>query len=271
MSIRSIVLVMWMSATVVAGPTALPTVEVVAAPPIAAAPDSGLDPDVIARLDAADREIASKLGEALDHVLVIYESDDPFSQAQRDAARPRSIELLGRIGERARTAGDLELAARAFDARWTLSGQHDPQLAQVLTAWGERDAAAAPARALYLARRARSADPDQPRAVALDDSLSHNHRVWPGRLMILAGVVALAAGIYAWTRVGAIEDDLKANSRPGDQVQSMLDDRDRYDLIGTGLLAAAPVLSIGGIVLTFSGQPSYSPMSPGALPTLAAP
>ena len=267
MSIRSFVLVMWMSATAAAGPT----VEVVAAPPIDAAPQSGLDPDVAARLDAADREVASNLGQALDRVLVVYESDDPFSRAQRDAARPRSLELLGRIGESARASGDLELAARAFDARWTLSGQHDPQLAQVLTTWGERDAAAAPARALYLARRARSADPDQPRAVALDDELSHNHRVWPGRLMILAGIVALAAGIYAFTRVGAIEDDLAAHSRPGDQVQAMLDDRDRYDLVGTGLLAAAPVLSIGGIVVTFSGQPSYSPMSPGALPALAAP
>jgi len=201
MSIRSLFLVLWMSATAAAGPT----VGVVAAPPIAAAPDSGLDPDVLARLDTADREVASNLGGALDHVLVVYESDDPFSQAQRDAARPRSIELLGRIGERARAAGDLELAARAFDARWTLSGQHDPQLAQVLTVWGERDAAAAPARALYLARRARSADPDQPRAVALDDRLSHNHRVWPGRLMILAGVVALAASVVPTLRITRIQ------------------------------------------------------------------
>jgi len=106
MSIRSFVLVLWMSATAAASPTPSPTpsptVGVVAAPPIATAPDSGLDPDVIARLDVADREVAANLGAALDHVLVVYESDDPFSQAQRDAARPRSIVLLGRIGERAR-------------------------------------------------------------------------------------------------------------------------------------------------------------------------
>ncbi len=246
------------------------TVAVPAGPPIAAAPEGGLDRDVIARLDAAER--ATDPGQALDRVLVLYESDDPFSRAQRTAARPRAIAILTKIGEHARAAGDVVTAARALDARWAIDGEHrDPQLAQVLTAWAERDAAAQPARALYLARRARTADPQAVGAARLDDDLSRNHRVWTGRLAIVAGVAALAAGIYARSQVTSIEDDLKSHPRPGSDVDGMLRERDIYDAVGTGLLVAAPVMSIGGILITVSGNPKYTPTSPDELPALVKP
>lgn len=249
------------------------TVEVTAAPPIETAPSDGLDPDVLARLDAAEHAIdtssPAQLDQLLDRVLVIYESEDPFSRAQRDAARPHTVAILTKIGERARASGAVVIAARAFDARWTLGGgSHDPQLAEMLTAWAERDAANAPATALYLARRARRADPTHGRARDLDDDLSRNHRVWPGRLLIVAGFAALAVGIYARSRVGAIEQDLAMHARPGDEVDRELAKRDRYDVIGTGLLVAAPTLAFGGIVFTMSGQPSYTPTSPTELPAL---
>lgn len=258
----------------VAAPPAT-TVEVVAAPPIETAPPSGLDPDVAARLDDAERAIATasadQLAALLDRVLVVYESEDPFSRAQRDAARPRTLAILGRIGERARDVGQLELAARALDARWTLGGSpHDPELADVLARWAERDAARTPAQALFLARRARRADPGQSRAADVDDDLSRNHRAWSGKLMVVAGIAALAAGIYMRTRVGAIEDDLAMHARPGDEVERELARRDRYDAIGTGLLVAAPAISIGGMLFTFSGRPTYSPTSPAELPVLEA-
>src|SRR5205085_8651190 len=147
-------------------------------------------------------------------------------------------------------------------------GRRDLQLAQVLTAWGERDAAAAPARALYLARRARSADPQSSSAARLDDDLSRNHRAWPGKLAVVAGIAALAAGIWARSQVSAIEDDLRMHARPGAEVDSMLAARDRYDAIGTGLLVAAPVLSIGGVALVISGRPTFTPTSPAELPAL---
>ena len=265
---RTLLVLVCLAASVSAAPPAT-TVDVVAAPPIATAPEGGLDPDVSARLDAVDHAIASEpLDPLVDRVLVLYESDDAFSRAQRDAARPRSLELLGRIGERARAAGDLVTAARAYDARWTLAGGRDPQLAQVLTAWAERDAKAAPGRALYLARRARSANPDDAHAADLDDDLSRNHRVWAGRLTIVAGFVALAAGIYAHSRVSAIENDLAMHARPGDEVERALADRDRFAVVGTGLLIAAPVISFGGALLMWSGKPSYTPKSPAELPAL---
>ena len=247
-------------------------VSVVAAPGIAAAPASGLDPDVANRLVEADRDAASvapaALGAVIDRALVTFESDDPFSVAQRPAAKARTLAVLTKIGERARSAGEVVIAARAFDARWTIDGGHDVELAQTLTTWAERDADAQPGRALYLARRARSADPASDHAADLDDSLSTNHRALTGKLAIVAGFVALAAGIYMYTRVNAIEDDLAAHPRSGAAVDAALADRDRYDMIGTGLLIAAPVVSIGGFVWMLSGNPSYSPVSPGELPAL---
>jgi hypothetical protein len=251
-------------------------VSVVAAPGIAAAPASGLDPDVAKRLADADRDAASvapaALGPVIDRALVTFESTDPFSVAQRPAAKERTVAVLTKIGERARAAGEVVLAARAFDARWTIGGGghdvHDVRLAETLTTWAERDADSQPGRALYLARRARSADPGSRHAADLDDSLSRNHRALTGKFAMVAGFVALAAGIYMYTRVSAIEDDLKAHPRSGPDVDAALADRDRYDLIGTGLLVAAPVVSIGGFVWMMSGNPSYSPVSPGELPAL---
>jgi hypothetical protein len=248
-------------------------VSVVAAPGIAAAPPSGLDPDVAKRLADADRDAAAvapdALGPVIDRALVTFESSDPFSVAQRPAAKERTVAVLTKIGERARAAGEVVLAARAFDARWTIGGGgHDVRLAETLTTWAERDADSQPGRALYLARRARSADPGSGHAADLDDSLSRNHRALTGKLAMVAGFVALAAGIYMYTRVSAIEDDLKAHPRSGADVDAALADRDRYDMIGTGLLVAAPVVSIGGFVWMMSGNPSYSPVSPGELPAL---
>jgi hypothetical protein len=267
---RLVVILLCLATSASAAPS---SVDVTAAPPIAVAPDGGLDPDVEVRLNTAERAVASSsltdLAALLDRVLVVYESDDTFSVAQRDAAKPRTLQILTAIGERARTTGDIALAARAYDARWTIGGgQRDPQLAGVLATWAERDAARSPAEALYLARRARRADPEQANARKLDDALSRNRRVWSGRLMIVAGIAALAAGVYARTRVSAIEEDLAMHPRPGDEVDRALARRDGYDIIGTSLLVAAPVLSIGGVLIILSGNPSYSPTSPVELPAL---
>jgi hypothetical protein len=269
---RSWILIMMMCGVASAATEVAPEVEVEAAPAIATAPATGLDPDVVARLDEVDRDVArvapAELDRVLERALVTFESDDPFSIAQRVAARPRTIAVLTKLGERARAAGELVIAARAFDARWAISGTHDVQLAEVLTTWAERDAATQPGKALYLARRARAADPASGRAVELDDDLSTKHRAVTGKLAIVAGVVALAVGIYARTRVSAIEDDLHTHPRPGAEVDAALADRDRYDMIGTGLVIAAPILSFGGLAWMLSGNPSHEPSSPGELPAL---
>jgi hypothetical protein len=251
--------------------TAFADVSVTAAPPIESAPRSGLDPDVVARLDSVERDLATANPEQLlARTLVLYQSQDPFSEAQRDAAKPRTLALLTKIGEAAKSRGDVVVAARAFDARWTISGTRDPALAQVLTTWAERDAAAQPGRALYLARRARRADPDDRHAAELDDDLGRNHRLFTGKAAVVVGILACAAGLYAYSQVHSIESDLATKVRSGSELDSMLAERDMYHWISTGLFIAAPTLTIGGIVLMVSGTPHYSPESPEELPTMGA-
>src|SRR3569832_79626 len=86
-------------------------VSVVAAPGIVAAPASGLDPDVANRLAEADRDAASiapaALGAVIDRALVTFESDDPFSVAQRPAAMARARADLRLHRLRARSAGEV--------------------------------------------------------------------------------------------------------------------------------------------------------------------
>lgn len=243
-------------------------VKVTAAPAIELA--TRLEPDVAQRLSDVERDAArvapAQLDAVLERALVTFEAQDPFSIAQQPAAMPRTVAVLSTIAERAKAGGELVTAARALDARWSLTGGKDVQLGEVLASWAERDAN--PSQALYLARRARSADPSNHAAEKLDDRLSTNQRAFTGRLAIVAGVAALVAGAYLQYRVGQIEDDLKLHPRSGADVDAALAERDRDDQIGTGLVIAAPILTIGGIAWMWSGNPHGNPMSPGELPAL---
>lgn len=215
-------------------------IDVAAAPAIAPAPERGLDPDVTARFVSADDLVRrGDLAGALDAVLVVYQSPDPFSEVQRAQAAPHAAELLTRIGNDAKRSGNLVLAARAFDARWAITGQPDPDLARTLVAWSEHESGG---RALYLARRARRADPALSAAVDRDRELSTNRHVWTGRLAILVGALAFGAGLYA--------------------------DSQGQDTIATALYIASPIMTTGGALYMVSGTPHDSPVSPAELPVL---
>jgi hypothetical protein len=238
MTMRTLALALWLLATTEVH--ADDHVDVALAAPIATAPDRGIDPDLEERMSSASVLVErGKLAEALDAVLVPFQSPDPFSKAQGKAVAPAAVDVMTRVGQRARAGGDVVLAARAFDARWALTGGKDPDLARALVDWSEH---APRDQAIYLARRARRADPDLTEAVARDDDLSTNHLVWPGRLMALTGAIAFAAGVYA-----------QETGRQG---------------LATGLYIASPALAIGGCVVIATGAPEGKPMSPGELPVL---
>jgi hypothetical protein len=216
-------------------------VHVAAAPDIAAAPERDIDPDLAARLTDAEALVDhAQLDHALDEVLVLERTTDPFTVAQRQRIAPRATAILSRIGERARRHGDVKLAARAYDARWLIGGDHDRDAAAVLLAWSEREPD--DARALYLARRAHAADPDLVAAARRDQELSTNRRAWPGRLLIVAAAATFGAGLYAQAT--------------------------GHDTLATGLYVATPIMSTGGVLLMLSGVRSYSPSSPAELPSL---
>lgn len=200
-----------------------------------------LEPDVVARFDEADALVHRRaLPQALERVLVLYRADDAWSQAQREPAKPRAFALLTAIGRTARERGDLVLAAQAFDARWTLAGGRDRDAALVLAAWAEREPAKG--RALYLARRARAADPDLALARDLDEDLSTNRRAVPMKLMIVGGLAAFGAGLYA-------------------------DSKD-HDALAKGCYVASPVIILGAILFGMSGIPNHTPESPAELPSV---
>jgi hypothetical protein len=226
---------------------ALADVDVPAAPPIATTPESGVDPDIAARFSSADDLLArGDLGGALAAVLVTFQSPDPFSQAQGELLKPRAAALLAQIGERARRADQIVLAARAYDARWTLAGargrERDPDLARVLLTWSERETSRG--RALYLTRRARQADPMFEAAAARDQQLSSNRRVWTGRLAIVAGALVFGAGLYC---------DIHGQND-----------------VATALYVAGPALSTTGALVLLGGVPHGDPVSPAELPVLPA-
>lgn len=259
----------WMIITLLVATSAhAEEVKVTAAPAIEVA--VALEPDVAQRLAEVERDAANvappQLEAVLERALVTYEATDPFSIAQRPAAKPRTLAVLSTIADRAKAGGELVTAARALDARWALSGGRDVQLGEVLATWAERDAD--PAQALYLARRARLADPSNRAAERIDDKLSTNQRALTGRLAVLAGIAAVVVGGYLQYRVGQIESDLALHPRSGADVNAALAERDRDDLIGTSLVIAAPILTVGGVIWMWSGTPKSNPMSPGELPAL---
>lgn len=238
MIMRIVVLVLVLVSSVAAADS---EVLVRGAPAIATSPAGGVDPDVARRFTEADALVRSDPSHALERVLVLYQADDPFSRAQREPAKPRALALLGVIGSRARAAGDLVLAARAYDARWIISGANiDRDAAAVLADWASREPDAG--RALYLARRAHRADPGLERAAELDDDLSRNPHVTKMRLLIVASLLAFGGGLYAA--------------------------HEGHDRLATGLYIASPALSLGGILLGLSGVPNHNPTSPAELPSV---
>jgi hypothetical protein len=238
---------------------------------IASAPATGLDPDVAARLAAAEdlaarAKTAGDLERALDGALVLYDSPDRFSVGQRARASDRTLAVLDAVADRARQWGDLTLEARARDARWSVAHRpRDPQLAAVLVRWAEREPRP---QALYLARRALAADPSNPRAAELDARLSRNRLALPGRAAVILGIVATGLGLYAHHHVTAIEDDLANRARPRGEVDRALHTRDLYDQVGTGLMIGGPLLGLSGGLMVWLGNPPARPRSPAALPVV---
>ncbi len=246
---RSSLLFVCLATALTHAETARP-VEVAGAPEIAAAPITGIDPDLAERLVNAEAVVRDErapvavLDSTIDRVLIVFESDDPFSVAQRERVLDRTVAVLGAGGARSRAAGELEIAARAFDARWLLTGgkTRDAEYAATLVAWAERKQASSKNEALYLVRRARQVDPTNGAAADLDDELSSNPRAWSGRLVVVAGILAFAGGLVA-------------------------DSQDQTKL-AYGLYIAAPILTTSGLLFAMSGRATAEPVSPRALPAL---
>lgn len=223
-------------------------------PPLAPAPDDGVDPDLAAAMKEADHALSEQQPDRAYTIVVgVFFSSDPFSVAQSPRLTPRGASLLREVGELELSRGRLALAARSLDAAWELEGRRtDPRYSAVLVRWAEEIRREDKATALYLARRARVADPDNAAAASLDRRLSHNRLRAPGWTALSLSLVTLAASIAASTAAASATGGSETRYR-------------RLAGAGYGATAGLYVLGIG---LLWGGRRDYTPSSPKELPTL---
>lgn len=227
---------------------------ILAPPPLAPAPDHDVDPDLAAAMEEADRALSEQEADRAYAIVVgVFSSTDPFSVAQAPRLASRGASLLREVGDLQLRRGRLTLAARSLDAAWELGGRRrDSRYSAVLVRWAQEIRREDKATALYLARRARVADPDNVTAATLDRQLSRNRLRAPGWTALSLSLVTLVASIAASSAAAS----------------ATVPSRTRYRRLagaGYGTTAGLYVLGLG---LLWGGRRDYTPSSPKELPTL---
>lgn len=235
------------------------------APPAGAAPlpdrpPSGVDPDLTHALDIAHADLQAQKPElAARDVLNVYLARDPFTAAQRPLLASHGQALLRDAGSQLLQRGQVEPALNALDGAWLLGGRApDPEYSKLLVDAAAKTERYNRAEALYLARRARQVNPSNQAAEQADNRLSANRYKVPALVMLIAGGVALAAGIgvvYAFPKnemTNAMGMTVDPNQVP--RIAGLA------TAIGGGLLVAG-----GSLMLRF-GKPVAAPVSPVYLP-----
>jgi hypothetical protein len=244
-------------------------VTVAAADELPDAPPGGVDADVTAAVEEARAGLAGgDAGHAAGVLIRLHLQRDRFAKAQLPAVRAQSREILDGAGRALAGAGRRDDAARAFDAAWTLGGRGatSPELARSLV----QLAGEVPDRGekLWLARRARRADPGNAEAARIDDRYSHNSLRKPALAVTIIGVgAAVAGGVLVGLGKNA-ESELTGSIHPRAQADDLLAQRNNY-ILGGGITLGVGIAAIAaGAFLLLGGQPHWSPTSPSRLPAL---
>lgn len=215
---------------------------------------SEVDADLVAAMEDAEHALSQHQPDRAYAIVVgVFSSSDPFSIAQSPALASQGASLLRRAGEAQLSRGRLTLGAQALDAAWELDGRpQDPRYGAVLTEWARDVRREDKATALYLARRARVADPDNADAAALDRRLSRNPLRAPGWTALSLSLATLVASIVA---ASAASDARGASST-------------RYRRLAGAGFGTTAGLYLLGIGLLWGGKRNYAPTSPKQLPAL---
>lgn len=226
-------------------------------------PDSGIDPDVQAALASAQQLLGSGQAEAaVQSVISLYAATDRFTVAQRQQLIPESQRVLLEASTQLEAAGRREPSVLAQDAAWTLGGRApSPSYSQTLTTLAEQAEKGSREESLYLARRARLADPRNATATRLDERLSRNRFKIPGLVMVIGGAVIAGAGLLTFTYGNLYLNDSSATSGSGKSLSTV-------ELAGIGAALGGGLLAGGGGLLLYLGKPVASPVSPAYLPAL---
>jgi hypothetical protein len=232
------------------------------------APPTGVDADFKAALDEARVRLASgHADEAARIILMLNLEDDRFAKAQLPILRSQSREILFGAGRALAASGRRNEAAVALDAAWTLNDRTpSPELSTLLLQLA--DTTPDRGEKLWLARRARAANPQNPHAAQLDERLSHNALRVPALVVTLFGVgLAVTGGVLVALGRNA-ESQLTGSVHSRSQADDLLAQRSQYTIAGGVTLGVgAAAIVIGGALLS-KGQPHWRPTSPELLPAL---
>lgn len=233
------------------------------------APKSGVDPDVARVLDEARAELQAGQPD-LASVLIrrLYASDDRFTAAQRDRVASEAAVMLHDAAVVHQRDGDLERAVVALDAAWAITGHpNDEAFAAVLYDYAQRIDGPHPEQALYVVRRALTADPRFPAARRLERRLSENSMVRPAQVSVVLGGFALAGAGIGVVAADLLTSDIEAGGTR-EQLDRALGFR-RMAITGTiASLSVAATGAVGGTILVVVGRRRYEPLSPPILPAL---
>ncbi len=240
-----------------------------AQPTLPAAPGTGVDADISRSLADAATALAQGRPDADEQVLSLYRSEDRFSAAQRGQLAPQAVAMLRQAGRQHLMDGRLELAARDLDAAWTLSGAgQDPEYARTLVRWAKAARGESPAEALFLARRARLADVGLSEAMELDRALSTNPNVGLAVLAEGVAVAGLVSGLVFGAMSRGASEGIRQGTHPRAELDALIAQARGMRLASLGSYAGAALAAVIGVVLFWTGERTYVPTSPSALPAL---
>lgn len=243
-------------------PRLLPVLEV--------APPQGLDQDLELALADAQRALEEhRSPAAIDGLLRLFSAENRFLAAQRELLAQRAVPLLRQAGKMEAEGGRWPSAAQAYDAAWLLSGKReDPDYARVLVRWAEEHRGVDATQALWLARRARRADPAYDRAAALDRLWSHNQLAVPGVAMMGLGLGSLATSVVLSRFAQGAREELSSTVHTRQAADGLVAQQRGLGAGATVTLVAAPVLFYSGLFTLLAGNPRGPPQSPPQLPAL---
>lgn len=225
-----------------------------------------LDRDLAHSLDAAEK--TDDPDQAMKLVLPIFAAPNRFTVAQKALLAPRSASLLRRVGGQSVARGQVELGLRAYDAAWQIDHEADPAYGAALILAADKERAADPDAALWMARRARVVAPTFEPARDRDERWSNNRLAPYGYGLMITGLVTVAAGVVCTVLSNAAKTDLTSGTHDRAQVDDLVGTQRSFGLAAGVAFGAGAVTFASGIALVLLGNPKESPRSPSYLPAL---
>ncbi len=229
--------------------------------------DGGLDADLRHTVNKAREALAqgnpTQASELLLHSL---SATDRFSEAQRGVLAESAAPLLTQTSSIHLAEGNVAFALRDIDAAWTLQARpRDPKYAALLISYAK---SRPNPEALFLARRALAADPENAEAKILERQLSTNPFSGLGLSLVLGGVASLGTAIVSGLVAGSAATELKTSVHQRIDADLLVSRYQTFSVLSLASYIGAGVGYLLGELLLWAGHRNYGPVSPEILPAL---